>query len=112
MKEYYDYLKDITELIYKIKRKPGIYLGHYSIIRFNAFLDGFSMGYNYPGHFTFYPDFQKYIDEKYNPKKLTENWAGILLRVAGDEGKALDKFFYEFKSFLQENNIDIPEIDQ
>lgn len=90
---------DIHEMIIKIIHKPISYLGSKSISKLRCFIDGFSIGYDYPHFHPFFPEFQSFIETKYKIN-YSDSWNNILLKITNDEEKAFDLFVEEFESFL------------
>ena len=102
------YNEDLLNVIFSIKKIPGIYLGTKSVSRLRSFLDGFSLGYNYPSMKPNFRDFQERMEAKYRVRESI-GWDMILLRQTNDETQAFDLFFEEFEECLKECGIDIPE---
>lgn len=115
---------DLFQIINKIKKRPGMYLGSNSITALSHFLNGYQTAYHdleiYWNGWLFPLDF-KYMSEFTNIRLKYDNTMGwfnnILNFCDGDEKTALYKFFdlYDefrqvhmkryWKAILTENNI-------
>ena len=99
------YREVILDVIFSIKKIPGIYLGTKSVTRLKSFLDGFRLGYSYPSMKPYFRDFQERMEAKYRVRECI-SWDMILLRHTKDEAQAFDLFFEEY---LKENGTDRSE---
>lgn len=89
------------ELLDKIRKTPGLFLGNKSISRLGSFIDGFYCGLDDSGMFDHkeWSEFQNFVNMKYGNKK-TMRWDFFLLSAEGDESKAFDRFFILLDEFF------------
>ena len=93
--------EDVLKIIFLIKEKPAILVDK-SVSCLRGFLDGFAVGYSFPNIESVFPDFQKYVEQRYNCN-LTISWNEILVLQADSEEKAFYLFFEVFEQFLKES---------
>lgn len=86
----------LYEMLDKIKRNPGIFLGKYSITRLRAFLDGYmssreDLGLPPTQQEIKFNQFQDWIQTRF---KITSShgWDSIILFYSADERDALNNF--------------------
>ncbi|MBD2202391.1 hypothetical protein H6G33_36165 [Calothrix sp. FACHB-1219] len=106
----------LYEMLDKIKQKPGIFLGKYSITRLRAFLDGYMSSREDLGlpptqqeiEFNQFPD---WIQTRF---KITSahGWDSIILFYSEDEREALNNFFELFEQFRNGENATREAINQ
>ena len=91
------------DLLNKIRKTPGLFLGNKSISRLGSFIDGFYCGLNDTGMFDHkeWIEFQYFVNKKYDNKK-TMRWDFFLLSVEDDESKAFDHFFTLLDEFFDQ----------
>ena len=95
-----EYLYDLLE---RIKKRPGMYLGKPSITRLNMLLTGYSMArieLDLPPtkQEEEFGGFQDWIEERYKITS-THGWDSIILFYSADERDALSNFFQLFEQF-------------
>ncbi|WP_017303312.1 hypothetical protein [Spirulina subsalsa] len=95
-----EYLYDLLE---RIKKRPGMYLGRVSLIRLKMLLLGYSMsreelGLELTQQEKQFSQFQNWIQEKYNVNS-SEGWENIILSQVNDERLAFELFFELFEQF-------------
>ncbi len=99
------YLKDLINLTYAIKLRPGLYIGKKSIVRLHQFLNGFSEAYYYIDaenkNFGVYPGFQEWIYNKYRAEEAI-SWSSIILDHSDNEEEAVDLFFEEVEIYIEQ----------
>jgi hypothetical protein len=91
-------------LLERIKKRPGMYLGKRSITRFRMLLDGYSMarmelGLPRTEQESKFDRFQEWIQTKFNITS-SHGWDSIILFHSVDERDAFDKFFQLYQQFL------------
>jgi hypothetical protein len=98
-------MTNIYQLIDRIKKRPGMYLGKPSIIRLKAFLDGYmgarqDLGFPLTEQEEKFNHFQEWIQTRF---KITSShsWADIILFYSADEKEALNQFFELFDQFIK-----------
>ena len=95
--------KDIVELLYNIKKRPGVYIGKPSILRLHSFMDGYCCAMVYEGidfNVGFYYSFIRWLSDKYHIKSSV-SYDTILMDALQDDKLAFYAFFTEFEQFLQ-----------
>ncbi len=95
------------ELIYKIKKRPALYLGKSSLSQLKTFLDGYSFALRQLNIFLSeeeqeFEEFQEWIEDKFN-QSSTQHWSRIILFYSEDERDALNRFFELFDEFINDN---------
>ena len=93
-------------LLQKIKQRPPLYLGSYSITSLHSFLSGYilarlELDVPQTEEERQFDTFQSWIENKFNMKS-THSWAKIILFHSMDERDALDHFFKLFEEFARE----------
>jgi len=91
-------------LLQKIKQRPPLYLGSYSITSLHSFLSGYilarlelDVAQTEEEHQ--FDMFQHWVENKFKMRG-THSWAKIILFYSMDEKDALDNFFKLFEEFL------------
>lgn len=97
--ERYD---EIIDLLRKIKRRPGLYLGEPSLTKLKFFLDGYVLGARCE---SFSSGFNEWIAKKYNILK-SYGWHDIILMESASEEEAFDNFFTLLNEYHQEREMD------
>jgi hypothetical protein len=104
-----------TELLTRLRKKCGMYIGQPSIIRFAAFLLGYFYAFDVQNieHEEYTEagkrlyNFNKWLAIKYNIKDML-GWDSILLQVTENDKKAWELFWKEWDEFSsleqKENN--------
>lgn len=96
-------MNKLYQLLKKIEKRPGLYLGRPSMFRLGYFLSGYIFCCEENSEVyhddKIFKGFQEYIENKYQGRKTTAHWSQILIKVYGDEG-AFKQFFMELDSFL------------
>jgi hypothetical protein len=100
-------MDDLNDLLQKIKRRPSMYLGRYSIFSLLAFWSGYKIAQNQFGisptkEEQEFEQFLQWIREKYEIK-TSQSWASIILFYSEDERIALDRFFALFEEYVDRN---------
>lgn len=93
----------LYELLDKIKKRPGMFLGTPSIIRLNMLLTGYSLarlelGLEETKEEQEFSRFQEWIEEKYQSKS-TEGWDTLILKNSENEKDAFRQFFVLYDKF-------------
>lgn len=98
----------IYQLIDRIQKRPGMYLGKPSITRLKSFLDGYmgarqDLGFPLTEEEEKFNRFTEWIQVRF---KITSShsWADIILFYSGDEKEALNQFFELFAQFMTIEN--------
>lgn len=96
----------LDDLLIRIKKRPGMYLGTTSITRLKMLLMGYSMargelGLTLTEQEKKFSQFQKWVSQKY---QITSGqaWDTIILSQVKDETLALDLFFELLQQFNDE----------
>jgi hypothetical protein len=90
----------LKELIEKISKRPGMYIGDYSILNLKCFLDGyFTARYQFTHDEVGLAEFQKWIEKKYKVT-TTQSWAAIIRYHTPNDQAALDDFFKLFDEYV------------
>ncbi|CAM2005298.1 hypothetical protein [Acanthopleuribacter pedis] len=98
------------EILFKIERKPGFYLGRESISLMMAFFRGYLLGItnDKPKPIESIAGFQEYIAKRHSIK-TSHSWADIILFMEGnDERRAFRSFYAYFYEFLKDKGYEIP----
>ncbi len=98
---------DFYELLGRIKKRPGMFLGTASIIRLDMYLRGYSLARREAGlaptkQEREFEGFQPWIQERYEIKS-NQSWAKVILFLSIDEHEALERFFELFEEYLNQN---------
>lgn len=93
-------------LLQKIKQRPPLYLGSYSITNLHSFLSGYilarlELDAPQTEEERQFDKFQAWIENKFNARG-THSWAKIILFHSMDERDAFDHFFKLFDQFAGE----------
>ncbi|MBG1269705.1 hypothetical protein [Nostoc sp. WHI] len=101
----YDY--NLYEIIGRIKKSPGMFLGTASITKFDMYLRGYILAKREvalppTSQEREFEGFQSWIEEKYGIKS-GQSWSKIILFYSVDEHEALQKFFELFEEYLNRN---------
>ncbi len=98
---------NLISTLFKIKSKPGMYLGTKSATKLKSFIDGYIYAMNKEniecGSKVYY-SFNDWFAENHNIRESIL-WDIFLLNETNDEKIAFDLFFKEFEIFLDKNNI-------
>lgn len=101
-------MNSFYQLIKKIEKRPSVYIGKKSIFNLQAFLDGYYFArreLNIPltEEEKEFQNFLQWIREKFNIE-TGQLWSSIILFQAGDETRALNRFFSLFNQFIAETS--------
>lgn len=95
----------ICELIEKIRIRPEIYLGERSIVKLNAFLNGYLLREmectNYNN--SFLCGFQNYVAAYYNIR-TSQGWSQIIRFFANSEEDAFNLFLERYDEFKRQGD--------
>ena len=96
----------IYDLLTKIRVRPAMYLGEWSLIRLRAFIDGYTfLAYELGIEPRDQPDFGGFHDwvaRKFGWRESTAGWTNILLQESGgDDRKGLASFFKLLDEYRQ-----------
>lgn len=93
-------MDEIIKLLYKIKEKPGMYIGHKSITSLADFLNGYLLAKHEDGvQIDFLPGFNEWIAERYSIKS-SHDWSRIISFHYLSQESAFDKFYEHLEEFL------------
>jgi hypothetical protein len=100
----------LSNLLERIKQRPGMYLGQCSITRLNMLLVGYSqarmeLGLPRTAQEQEFDQFQEWIQHKYNISD-SKGWDSIILLNSTDEKAAFYQFFQLFEEFSHRNTND------
>ena len=94
-------MDNLLDLILKIEKRPGLWIGGTDIEALGHFLNGYcwakSEGNERYGTWLFI-DFTRYLAEKYEDER-TYNWVG-LIRENEPNGKSTDAFFRLLREYI------------
>ncbi|NET55603.1 MAG: hypothetical protein F6K47_05365 [Symploca sp. SIO2E6] len=97
---------NLFELLEKISRKPGLYIGSHSVTALRHFLVGYKFARQEIGmlptelELDFYQEFQPWLQRHFQIQ-TTNSWDRILLFKYVDEKTAFANFFKLVEAFLQ-----------
>lgn len=102
----------LYDLLARIKKRPGMYLGKVSLTRLKMLLMGYSMsrgelGLQLTQEEKKFAQFQQWIQRKYQINS-SQGWETIILSKVEDEKLAFDLFFELFERF----NIESLQLDK
>lgn len=93
-------MDSLTELLEKIRIRPGMFLGKPSIELLRAFISGYLVNKKEPDIDTdFYLEFQTFIEQKYS-RKGTTHCITIIQSITTSDEEAFYKFFELLDEFL------------
>ena len=95
----------VCNLIERIRVGSGMYIGEPSVKLLNIYIEGYLAGARDFGCFQRdikYYNFTKWITQKYDIKDKTIDWAGILIRISGDDENAFYLFWQVWDEYLNE----------
>ena len=93
----------LYNILQKIKKRPGLYLGIKSLTRLSAFIDGFEFCMYDSGEkkSKLFDGFDEYIRERYGIHTTPGTEDIILFFALFDEGLAFDRYFELLDEFLK-----------
>ena len=95
----------ILNLLYRIKEKPGLFLGEKTLDGLSETLSGYILGiYECDcGDFHSFPnDFLSFVQKTYNEYSCAYNWDSIIRMNCNSDEEAFDKFYELLEVFLNE----------
>jgi phosphoribosylanthranilate isomerase len=106
-------IRNIYDLLDAIQPRPALFFGKKSIVRLNAFLNGyffaskdFEIDFDWKKFHSI--SFQNYIAKHFDWDESTVGWANIILEECNnDEEKAFDLFFALLEEFKLEKESDL-----
>lgn len=100
---HHEFYQHLWKILTMIKKRPLIMLGEKSLTRTHLFLRGFTDAYNksHKGapEYTFFPGFEKWVNEKEKLKRKRP-WYKIYLFITATEEDAFDLFFADLEEYL------------
>jgi len=96
-------MNKIEERVSEIRQRPGLYLGHKSLVALRHYLNGYIDGINLNNDGvleSFYPGFQEFIQDRYHITS-THGWAEIIIFYSQSDEKAFDRFYELLNEFLE-----------
>jgi hypothetical protein len=101
-------MSDLYDLLEKIRKRPPMYLGYYSIFNLQSFLAGryqarHELGIPKTEQERDFEEFQDWIQKKYGIQS-SQSWARIINFYSSDEREALNRFFELIEEFLERHN--------
>jgi hypothetical protein len=99
---------DVPALLADLRRRPGVWIGQKSIGRLNMMLGGIEFAENWHGipadarfgGFDFI-GFEAWVEQSYNPRKLSVRSFGLAAIVAGSDAEGFDLWFRWYDEFLK-----------
>lgn len=93
-------MNEIIKLLYKIKERPGMYIGFKSITSLADFLRGYLFAKHEDGiEIYFLPGFNEWIAARYAIKS-SHDWSSIIAFHYLSPESAFDKFYEHLEEFL------------
>jgi hypothetical protein len=98
-------MKDIYDILEKVKKNPNKYLGRTSVIALKGFISGYilakrDMGVPLTDREEDFQKFQEWMNYRFSRYCIKETaWEKILILLSNDENRALDSFFHQLESF-------------
>lgn len=101
-------MSNMYDLLKKIQKNPGMYIGYPSVSNLFMFLCGYEIAYqelNIPisAQEEEFNEFQTWLQKKFN-LSTSASWARIILLYSIDERDGFDRFFELFDEFLNRHN--------
>jgi hypothetical protein len=106
MKQQYS----IYELLAKIRARPAVHLGVWSLVRLQAFLHGYSfmaseLGIE-PCDQSNFGGFHDWVAARFGWPESTAGWCNIILQeCGGDDRKALESFFVLIDEYRKSSGL-------
>jgi hypothetical protein len=97
-----------SELLDNMLERPTLYVGHESIIKIKAFIDGYEYAHENASRDKTYDEFQRWVAQYFNVKSA-HDWASIILFMALSEKRAFEltkELWAEFKADIQQTEED------
>lgn len=105
-----DTFPDIPAILSEIRRRPVMYIERKSTRYLRCFLTGFECAEHF---YDIEPNsrsrgldwvaFESWVENKYNPRRLTVQSFGMAEIIAGDEERGLDLWFQWYDEFRKEH---------
>lgn len=99
-----EFYQQLWKVLIMIKNRPFLMLGEKSLTLTNIFLRGFMDAFNqsHTGEsaYTFFPGFEKWVNQK-EKQKVYRPWHKIYLFITATEEEAFDLFFADLEEYLQ-----------
>ncbi|MBW4476357.1 MAG: hypothetical protein KME54_05650 [Tolypothrix brevis GSE-NOS-MK-07-07A] len=98
----------LFEVLQKIHRKPGMYIGHASVSDLFMFLVGYKTALrelkieSTEDEMDFYREFQPWLQQKYHVS-TSNSWAKIIMLYCVNEKEGFESFFKLLDEFLARN---------
>ena len=99
---------DVPALLSDLRRRPGVWIGQKSIERLNLMLGGIEFAENWhaiPAEARFggfdFKTFEAWVEQTYNPKKLSVRSFGLAAILAGSDAEGFDLWFQWYDEFLK-----------
>ena len=101
-------MKYFYDLLYQIKKKPGLYIGNPSIENLYMFLTGYSfarreLNVSPSAEENEFRQFQPWLQKKFN-LKTSQSWSQIILSFTLNEEDGFKRFFELFEEFTEEQH--------
>lgn len=103
-------MSQLFEVLQKIEKSPGMYLGRPSVSDLFMFLAGYEFARNEMGSSLteaeqlFYDEFQPWLQQKLNVTSVT-SWAKLIMLSCQDEKAGFEQFFKLLHEFMQSYQI-------
>lgn len=100
----------LFEVLQKIEKSPGMYLGRPSVSDLFMFLAGYEFARNEmdssltEAEQLFYDEFQPWLQQKLNVTSVT-SWAKLIMLSCHDEKAGFEQFFKLLHEFMQSHQI-------
>jgi hypothetical protein len=102
-------MSTIFDLLNRVEKSPGMYLGYPSVSSLFMFLNGYEVARSEMGlaltaeEEQFYAEFQPWLQQKLGVRSVT-SWSKLIMLSCHDERAGFDKFFDLLAEFRQHSN--------
>ena len=99
-------MSTIFDLLSRVEKSPGMYLGYPSVSSLFMFLNGYAVARTEmglvltPEEEQFYAEFQPWLQQKLGVRSVT-SWAKLIMLSCHDERAGFDQFFTLLTEFRQ-----------
>lgn len=100
----------LFELLAKVRKNPGLYLGYPSVSGLFLFLNGYEVARSEMGveltkeEEQFYDEFQPWLQRKLGVRSVT-SWAKLIMLSCHDERSGFEQFFELLTEFQQGDRV-------
>jgi hypothetical protein len=101
-----DQYPDLPSLLEAIRRRPGMFLGHKTVLGLSLLLSGIEFAEDYhvvpePARIRGFdlPGFERWVESKYNPRRLSHNSCSLAEHIAVADEAGFDLWFSWYDEF-------------